>query len=296
MASDPEDGGSRIWRGVRNMIFGDDAEATLRNQIEDAIDEAEGEPFKRGDLSPTERQMLRNLLHFGDRTAGEICVTRGDIISAPQTSTMAELAKAFADAGHSRLPITGENLDEIIGMVHIKDVFNAYFENDFSPTVDEIVRAPLFIPESMGVLDLLARMRTERVHLAIVVDEFGGTEGLVTIEDVVEEIVGEIEDEDTEDEEIIEIIEGEEGYWDVLGSTEIDKIERLFDIELEDDEYTTVAGMITSEAGYVPKTGETLTLRGLEARILRADDKRVSLVRLRRHGGGSDSDLAEAAA
>jgi magnesium and cobalt transporter len=115
-----------------------------------------------------------------------------------------------------------------------------------------------------------------------VIDEYGGVAGIVTLEDILEEIVGEIEDEDTEDEEIIEIIEGEDGYWDVLGSTDIDKIERLFDVELEDDDYTTVAGLITSEAGYVPKTGETLTLRGLEAHVLKADEKKIGLVRLRR--------------
>jgi CBS domain containing-hemolysin-like protein len=293
MASDPEDGGSRIWRGMRNLIFGDDAEATLRNQIEDAIDEAEGEPFKRGDLSPTERQMLRNLLHFGDRTAGEICVTRGDIISAPQTSTMAELAKAFADAGHSRLPITGENLDEIIGMVHIKDVFNAYFENDFSPTVDEIVRAPLFIPESMGVLDLLARMRTERVHLAIVVDEFGGTEGLVTIEDVVEEIVGEIEDEHDEDEVgLITMID--DGLWEVDARAELEDIRETVDARLvdEDDDVDTIGGLAFVLAGRLLAPGESVEhASGWRIECVEADTKRV--LRLRLHAPESATEDAD---
>jgi CBS domain containing-hemolysin-like protein len=104
---------------------------------------------------------------------------------------------------------------------------------------------------------------------------------LITVEDILEEIVGEIEDEDTEQEEIIEIVEGADGYWDVVGSTEIDKIERLVDIDLEDEEYTTIAGLVTSEAGYVPKRGETLSIRGLDIEILQADEKKIHLLRVR---------------
>ena len=124
MATQPESG-SRLWRGMRHLLFGDDAEQTLRDQIEEAIDEAETTAPAQGDLSPHERQMLRNLLHFGDRTAGEICVTRGEIIAVPKTIAFDSLIQTFVDAGHSRLPIYGESLDEVIGMVHIKDVFVA---------------------------------------------------------------------------------------------------------------------------------------------------------------------------
>jgi CBS domain containing-hemolysin-like protein len=120
------------------------------------------------------------------------------------------------------------------------------------------------------------------MQIAIVIDEYGGVAGIVTVEDIIEEIVGEIEDEDIEAEEIIEIIEGEGGYFDVLGSTEIGKIERLFDLEIEDDDFTTIAGLVTSEVGYVPKEQEKLTVRGLDIEILRADEKRIHLLRLRR--------------
>ena len=124
------------------------------------------------------------------------------------------------------------------------------------------------------------------MHLAIIVDEWGGTEGIVTIEDILEELVGEIEDEDTRQEEVIEIITGDGGnYFDVLGSTEIHKIERIFDTEIEDDDFSTIAGMVTSEAGYVPKTGEKLTIRGLDIEILKADEKRINLLRLKRAAG-----------
>ena len=120
---------------MRALIFGEDHEATLRDQIEDAIDEAEAEPLKRGDLTPLERQMLRNLLHFGDRTVGEVAVTRGDIVSVPATISFETLVAAFAEAEHSRLPVTGDGLDEVIGMIHIKDVFKAQ-QDPVAATVD----------------------------------------------------------------------------------------------------------------------------------------------------------------
>ncbi len=144
--------------------------------------------------------MLRNLLHFGEQTAGDICVTRGDIIAVPSGVSFDDLVRAFAEAGHSRLPVYGDSLDSVVGMVHIKDVFIADFDASLDRSMAALMREPLFVPELMGVIELLARMRSQRTHLAIVVDEFGGTEGLVTIEDVVEEIVGEIEDEHDEDE------------------------------------------------------------------------------------------------
>jgi magnesium and cobalt transporter len=126
-------------------------------------------------------------------------------------------------------------------------------------------------------------MQSNHVQIAIVVDEYGGVAGLITVEDIIEEIVGEIEDEDTEQEEVIEIIEGDGGnYFDVLGSTEIHKIERIFDLEIEDDDYTTIAGLVTSQAGYVPKKGEQLSIKGIDIEILKADEKRLQLLRLRR--------------
>src|SRR4051795_6400164 len=120
MATRQDDGGSRLWRGMRHLIFGEDSEPTLREEIEEAIDEAEESRPVAGDLSPTERQMLRNLLHFGEHTAGDICVTRGDIIAVPQTISFDGLIRAFADAEHSRLPVYAESLDQVIGMVHVK--------------------------------------------------------------------------------------------------------------------------------------------------------------------------------
>src|SRR3954452_23220852 len=200
LSRSPDEAQPSFWRGLRTFLFGDDSEATLREEIEEAIDSHEGEVPAVGDLSPIERQMLRNLLHFGESTVADICVPRGDIIAVASDIGFPELVAAFAEAGHSRLPVYEESLDSVVGMVHIKDVFTVQVTGAEPPDdLAALLRKPLYVPESMGVLDLLARMRAERVHLAIVVDEFGGTEGLVTIEDVVEEIVGEIEDEHDEE-------------------------------------------------------------------------------------------------
>lgn len=277
-----DEGGNRLWRGMRSLLFGEDHEATLRDQIEEAIDEAEDEPIKRGDLSPAERQMLRNLLHFGDRTVGEIAVTRGDIVSVQSNLSFDQLIGAFAEAEHSRLPVTGEGLDEVIGMIHIKDVFKAQVDPGRPRTIEGLLRSPLFVPESMGVLDLLARMRTERVHLAIVVDEFGGTEGLVTIEDVVEEIVGDIEDE--HDEAVAGLLTLlEDGLWEADARIELEELARAVDARLasDEDEVDTLGGLMFLLVGHIPAKGESvLHASGWRLEAVDRDARKIIRVRL----------------
>ena len=290
MATRNDDSGSRLWRGMRALIFGDDGETTLREEIEDAIDEAEDSHPVAGDLTPVERQMLRNLLHFGDETAGDICVTRGDIVSVPATIAFDELVRAFAEAEHSRLPVYGESLDEIIGMVHIKDVFAASNDPSRKRSIEALLRTPLFVPESMGVLDLLARMRAERVHLAIVVDEFGGTEGLVTIEDVVEEIVGEIEDEhDIEAAGMLTRLD--DGMWEADARIELEELAEAVDARLrwEEDDVDTLGGLVFLLAGRIPARGESVTHpSGWRLEAVDSDPRRILRVRL--HAPETDSE------
>ena len=282
MATRNDDTGSRLWRGMRALLFGDDGETTLREEIEDAIDEAEETRPIAGDLTPVERQMLRNLLHFGDETAGDICVTRGDIVSVPSTISFDDLVKAFAEAEHSRLPVYGESLDEIVGMVHIKDLFAAMIDEARDRSMQAMMRTPLFVPESMGVIDLLARMRAERIHLAIVVDEFGGTEGLVTIEDVVEEIVGEIEDEhDIEAAGLLTRLD--DGVWEADARIELEELAEAVDARLvwEEDEVDTLGGLVFLLAGHIPTRGECVTHpSGWRLEAVDSDPRRILRVRL----------------
>ena len=285
MATRQDDGGSRLWRGMRHLIFGEDSEPTLREEIEEAIDEAEetqGSQQVAGDLSPTERQMLRNLLHFGEQTAGDICVTRGDIMAVPSSISFDDLVRAFADAGHSRLPVYGESLDDVTGMIHIKDVFMANVDPSRDRSISSLMREPLFVPESMGVIELLARMRQQRIHLAIVVDEFGGTEGLVTIEDVVEEIVGDIEDEHDEAEAgMLTMLD--DGLWEADARIELEELARAVDPRLtwEEDEVDTLGGLVFLLAGHIPAKGECIAHpSGWTLEALDSDPRRIIRVRL----------------
>ena len=285
MATRQDDGGSRLWRGMRHLIFGEESEPTLREEIEDAIDEAEESQRSHpvaGDLSPAQRQMLRNLLHFGEQTAGDICVTRGDIMAVSSDISFEDLVRAFVDAGHSRLPVYGESLDAVIGMVHIKDVFMANVDPSRDRSLASLMREPLFVPESMGVIELLARMRSQRIHLAIVVDEFGGTEGLVTIEDVVEEIVGEIEDEHDEAEAgMLTLLE--DGLWEADARVELEELAKAVDPQLssEEDEVDTLGGLVFLLAGHIPQKGECVTHpSGWKLEAMDSDPRRILRVRL----------------
>jgi CBS domain containing-hemolysin-like protein len=259
-------------------------EPSLRDQIEDAIEDAEdGTAPAQGDLSAIEREMLRNLLHFGERTVGDIAVPRSDIIAVPTTITFAELVKAFADAGHSRLPVYRDNLDDVTGMVHIKDVFAILARNRKPPvTITKLIRQPLYVPAARGVLDVLADMRAKRIHLAVVIDEYSGTEGLVTIEDIVEEIVGDIEDEH-DDAPVEMLVNVEDGIWEADARAELEDVANVIDPRLGeiDEDVDTLGGLTFVLAGHVPQVGEMLRHdSGWRIEVMEGDDRRVTRVRL----------------
>jgi CBS domain containing-hemolysin-like protein len=265
------------------MLFGADSEPTLRDQIEEVIEEHEGEPAEAGDLTPIERQMVRNLLHFGERTVGDVAVPRADIVAVPDSATFDELVAAFADAGHSRLPVYRDSLDAITGMIHIKDAFEILANGAPKPdSIAGLVREPRYVPTSMGVLDLLAEMRATRTHLAIVVDEYSGTEGLVTIEDLVEEIVGEIEDEH-DDEPEATLIDLGGGMWDADARAELEDVAAELDprlAEVEED-VETLGGLAFVLAGRIPDPGEIVAHpSGWRIEVTETDARHVTRVRL----------------
>ena len=281
----PDDSSNgRIWQGLKALLFGD-RDASLRDQIEDAIDEHEedGVEDAKGDLSPVERQMLRNLLHFGERTAGDVAVPRGEIIAVPETISFADLVAAFADAGHSRLPVYRESLDSVTGMVHIKDVFEILARGGVAPkSIAALIRQPLYVPQARGVLDVLADMRSGQMHLAIVLDEYSGTDGLVTIEDLVEEIVGDIEDEH-DDAPVEMLTDLGDGMWDADARVELEDVAAAIDPRLAEvnGDVDTLGGLAFVLAGHVPQAGEIVEhASGWRIEVLEGDTKRATRLRL----------------
>ncbi len=284
---------SRLWRSLRALLAGDEREPTLRASLEEAIDEHDEEQAAGGDLSPVDRVMLKNMLHFGERIVGEIAVQRGDMITFDIAAGFPALVAQFREAGHSRVPVFRGDLDHIIGMAHMKDVFALIaetFDDAVSSlpfhdlAVEPLLREVLFVPSSMRISDLLARMRSGKTHMAIVVDEYGGTDGLVTIEDLVEEIVGDIEDEHDEDQDAL-LQEIGDGLWEADARLPLPELERDTGAAFEDDEVTgevdTLGGMVFVLAGKVPATGETVAHpNGWRFEVIDGDRRRVKRLRL----------------
>ncbi len=281
------DGDSRslLTRIVRRFMRGGEADQSLRAQLEEAIDEheEEGEADRgNGDLSPLERQMLRNLLHFSEHDADDVAIPRGQIIAIPRSATWDEVVKAFAAHGHSRLPVYGETLDEVIGMMLIKDVFTFLAEGKTPKDWTQLMRQPLFVPQARNALDVLNDMRASRTHLAVVVDEYSGTDGIITIEDLVEEITGEIEDEhdDAPTELLVQL---DDGMWEADARAELDDVGRVIDARLGeiDEDVDTLGGLAFVLAGQVPVVGAVLVHdSGWQLEIIGGDEKRVTRLRL----------------
>ena len=291
---------SGLWPAIRKLFDPDSGERSLRAQLEEAIDEHEGEngdssaeDDAKGDLSGVERQMLRNLLHFSEHDADDVAVPRGEIVAISADATWDELVATFSEHGHSRMPVYRGQLDDVIGMIHIKDVFPFLAEKKQPPadwTV--LMRQPLYVPQTRNALDVLADMRAQRMHLAIVIDEFSGTDGLITIEDLVEEIVGEIEDEHDElpEEWIVSI---GEGMWDCDARAELDDVAHKVDPRLAEVEEAvdTLGGLAFVLAEQVPPVGKVLEHdSGWRIEILDGDETHVKRMRLHEPPGGVAKD------
>jgi len=285
-----DDNDGRIWQRLKTMFFGRDHEPTLREQLEEAIAEHEedsdddDQSDNDGDLTAVERTMLRNLLHFSEHRVDDVMVPRSDIVAIDESAGFADCIAAFAEHGHSRLPVYRETLDSIIGMIHIKDVFAVLASGEQPPeSLEAFIRQPRFVPQNMSVLALLDEMRRTRTHLAIVLDEYSGTEGLVTIEDLVEEIVGEIEDEHDEEPEAM-FAQLSPLMWEADARAELDDLAEAIDRKLSEveEDVDTLGGLAFVIAGQVPDVGQMLTHEpsGWKLEILEADEKRVTRIRL----------------
>lgn len=311
---------SRIWQRMRSAIGGN-GDSSLRESLEDVIEQHDVEGKS---LSEEERSMLQNILAFGELRVEDVMVPRADIVAVEHIISIGDLLNVFRTAGHSRLPVYRDTLDDPVGMVHIKDVMGWIAAKGLrkprarkqaktaqqpakttpkpppkSPTATpdlskadlstplsdtRIRREVLFVPPSMPAIDLLVKMQSTRIHMAIIVDEYGGTDGLASIEDVVEEIVGEIEDEhDTDDTPLIAEISG--GY-DADARLPIEDLEKLLGFEVgladrDDEDIDTLGGLVVSMIGRVPVRGELIRHdAGIEFEVLQGDPRRLRKLRI----------------
>ena len=262
-------------------------EPSLRSTIAELMQEAAEppEPGRLPELDSHERALIANVLRLRDTTADDVMVPRADIIAIQEDATLEQALALIRREEHSRLPVYREQLDDIVGMVHIKDVFG-YVGKPEAFRLTDVLRRPLMVAPQIPVLDLLLQMRQAHTHMALVVDEYGGIDGLVTIEDLVETIVGDISDEHDEAESSL-ITERPDGSLDVDARLPVESLEaRLGPVltpEEREADLDTVGGLVVTLAGRVPTRGEVLSHpSGLEFRVLEADARRLKRLRIRR--------------
>ncbi|MGD9740624.1 MAG: hemolysin family protein [Bauldia sp.] len=273
--------------------------SSVRQEIEEAIEEDTAE----NGFSQEERALLANILRLRDYRVADIMIPRADVYAIEIDATLGELMAEFKDSGHSRMPVYRESLDDPLGMVHVRDLLNYIASQtigdgngdavpteiaslDLSKTIAEagVMRDVLFVPPSMPVASLLTLMQTRHVQMALVIDEFGGTDGLVSIEDAVETIVGEIEDE--HDEEEHEIVADDRGAFIADAGASVEDVARFvggdLDKNRDEDGVDTIGGLVFNHLGRIPAEGEVVTIPGYEVVIIEADQRRVRKVKIRR--------------
>ncbi|WP_235035541.1 hemolysin family protein [Roseomonas sp. 18066] len=289
-----------LWR-LQGLLRRKSAES-VRDQVEALVEGREhndhhehaGPP--RPELDAQERALLTNVLKLRGKTASDVMVPRADIVAMPEDLTLDQAIRLIQREGHSRFPIYRAQLDDMVGMVHIKDVF-ASVGREAPFSIAAVLRKPLFVVPSVPVLDLLLQMRQARMHLALVVDEYGGIDGLVTIEDLVETITGDISDEHDEV-AAPQLVERTDGLIDLDARTPIEFFEAKLGAVLTEDEreqdIDTVGGLVFTLAGRVPAKGELVShASGLEFRVLEADPRRIRRLRVRRPGVNAAKAAAE---
>ncbi len=267
------------FESIRSFISKKREEVAIIEAVEEIMEEPEGAPGS----NTGEKELLTNLLNARERRISDIMIPRADIFAADETTTLKKLAAMMAKSGHSRVPVFRKTLDDVIGFVHIKDV-TAGLVDDKPVLIPDILRKLLFVPPSMPVTRLLLQMRQKRQHMALVVDEFGGIDGLVTIEDVVEEIVGDIDDEHDDPANVIQLQRRADGSIVVDARMPVDAFEEQIGNILKEDErqaIDTLGGLVFTLAGRVPLKGETLRhASGISFEVLDADTRRIKRLRV----------------
>ncbi len=265
------------WLGLRKHN-----ESSLREAVEEVLEEHE--EYTDEGLDPEEKSLIKNILHFGEIEVSDVMIPQSEMVTVEHDISQQELLQVFTEHRHTRLPVYKDSIDNIVGFLHVKDMLPV-LAGTVKFSMDKLLRKILFVPPSMRIADLLVQMRQSAVHMAIVVDEYGGTSGLVTLEDLFEEIVGEIQDEHDDGDEEPSFSWTDDGDVVVDASVRIDKLESDLDINLlngEDEDFDTLGGLIFSVIGRVPRKGEKVDIvnSGITIEILDADERRINRVRL----------------
>lgn len=269
MDQDPE-GHSTFWSRL-SRFFGHENEESL----EQAIIEARAE----GEVEPDEESMLLGILRFNDLQVQDTMIPRTDIDCVPEDATLTDVARVIVETGHSRIPVYRETKDNVIGIIHAKDLLRSMLDaSNPAPSITSVMREPFFVPETKSIRTLLQEFRSRKLHIAIAIDEYGGTSGLITIEDVLEEIVGDIEDEHDAPREADIRAVGDNVY-ELTGRAYLEDLQEL-GVDLESDEVDTIGGYLSLEAGHVPGKGESYTCGGWTFTVIDADMKLIRLLRM----------------
>lgn len=246
-----------------------------REQLVELLRDAE----QRHLLDAQALAMIEGVLQISEMQVRDIMVPRAHMIAVEEDSVLAEFLPAIIESGHSRFPVVGENRDEVVGILLAKDLLRYAHAPEQKFNIRDLLRQPLFVPESMHLDKLLQEFRRTHNHLSVVVDEYGGVAGLVTIEDVLEQIVGEIEDEyDIDDEAFIKKLS--EKQYTLKALTPIEEFNQYFSAQLADDEFDTIGGLVMHAFGHLPKRGETIEINNFRFKVLHADNRRIRLLRM----------------
>jgi CBS domain containing-hemolysin-like protein len=253
----------------------EEEEDETKDEIQAFIDVGEEE----GIIEESEGELIQSIIEFSDTRVDQVMKPRPQIVAIDSSATIGDARRLIIESKHSRIPVFRDQIDQIEGVVYVRDLLAFCDENKSTLPVTRCMRPAYFVPESKSIRELLEDMQKARVQIAMVINEYGGVAGLVTLEDIIEEILGEIEDED-ETAPVGDIVESPDGSYLIDGGVEIRRIELLYDTEVEADDFTTVAGLIINELGHMPVIGETLAFKGLQFEVVDADNKRVNRVRL----------------
>jgi CBS domain containing-hemolysin-like protein len=257
-------------------VFKERDASRLEDEIQAIIDAGEEE----GLIDPRSGEMIQSILEFRDTVVRGVMVPRTEIVAISAGAKIEDIMEIICRHGHTRMPVYRENIDHIIGVVNVKDLLNFWSKPMTEKEFLSILRKPYYIPETKNISQLLHELKQKKYHLAIVIDEYGGTAGLVTLEDLIEEIVGEIHDEhDTEESGIAD---QPDGYTLVDGRVEIDQLEEHFGVTFGEGKYETLGGLILNAIRRIPATGETVTVDDFEMVIAAADERTIKKVRMRR--------------